>query len=117
MVGTPLTHQHFRRRYMGAYGPKDVHNPFKKPAMFVATAAAGAGSSSGGQLQQQQQQQQLDGAFSSPKPTLAMKGLYCCGDCTFPWIGTPAVAAFGMWVANTIAPVWKHWAAADVVDR
>jgi phytoene dehydrogenase-like protein len=120
MVGTPLTHQHFRRRYMGAYGPKDVHNPFKagkNPAEFVAAAGDGSTSRSGRAQLQQQQQQQLDGVFSSPKPTLAMKGLYCCGDCTFPWIGTPAVAASGMWVANTLAPVWKHWAAANVVDK
>jgi phytoene dehydrogenase-like protein len=106
---------------MGAYGPKDVHTPVIKASKdstkaFAAAAAAGAGSSRD-QLQQQQQQQQLDGAFSSPKPTLAMEGLYCCGDCTFPWIGTKAVAASGMWVANTIAPVWRHWAAANVVDR
>lgn len=51
-----------------------------------------------------------------PQAVLAMEGLYCCGDNTFPYVGTPAVAASGMWVANTLAPVWKHWRAADVVD-
>jgi hypothetical protein len=116
MVGTPLTHQHFRRRFMGAYGPKDVHNPFKPKISFAASAAAAELSLGGGDVEQEQQQQ-LDGALSSPQPTVAMKGLYCCGDCTFPWIGTPAVAASGMWVANTLAPVWKHWAAANVVDK
>jgi phytoene dehydrogenase-like protein len=32
----------------------------------------------------------------------------CCGDSTFPGIGLPAVAASGMIVANTLAPVQKH---------
>lgn len=35
-------------------------------------------------------------------------GLMCCGDSTFPGIGLPAVAASGMIVANTLAPVQKH---------
>jgi hypothetical protein len=101
-----------------------VHNPFKLRSNSFAIAGSAeelgvdtVGAEPQQPQQQQQQQQQLDGAFSSPKPTLAMKGLYCCGDCTFPWIGTPAVAASGMWVANTLAPVWKHWAAANVVDK
>ena len=51
-----------------------------------------------------------------PAAVLAMPGLYCCGDNTFPYVGTPAVAASGMWVANSLAPVWKHWGAADKVD-
>ncbi len=37
-----------------------------------------------------------------------LKGLMCCGDSTFPGIGLPAVAASGMIVANTLAPVQKH---------
>jgi phytoene dehydrogenase-like protein len=54
--------------------------------------------------------------MQQPQAVLAMEGLYCCGDNTFPYVGTPAVAASGMWVANTLAPVWKHWRAADLVD-
>jgi phytoene dehydrogenase-like protein len=37
-----------------------------------------------------------------------LPGLMCCGDSTFPGIGLPAVAASGMIVANTLAPVQKH---------
>ena len=49
-----------------------------------------------------------DGLF--PTGMTPLKGLYCCGDSTFPGIGLPAVAASGMIVANTIAPVEKHLA-------
>jgi phytoene dehydrogenase-like protein len=45
-----------------------------------------------------------------PTGTTPLAGLYCCGDSTFPGIGLPAVAASGMIVANTIAPVDKHLA-------
>lgn len=55
-------------------------------------------------------------ASMQPQAVQAMKGLYCCGDCTFPYVGTPAVAASGMWVANTLAPVGLHWKALNVVD-
>jgi phytoene dehydrogenase-like protein len=92
MVGTPLTHTHFRRRHKGCYGVKESLNPF----------AADSNSTKAAMMQ--------------PQAVLAMKGLYCCGDNTFPFVGTPAVAASGMWVANTLAPVWKHWRAANVVD-
>ncbi|MEM9568713.1 MAG: NAD(P)/FAD-dependent oxidoreductase, partial [Cyanobacteria bacterium P01_E01_bin.34] len=43
-----------------------------------------------------------------PGPKTPLKGLYCCGDSTFPGIGLPAVAASGAIAANTIAPVGKH---------
>ena len=43
-----------------------------------------------------------------PSPTTPIPGLLCCGDSTFPGIGLPAVAASGMLVANTLAPVEKH---------
>ena len=43
-----------------------------------------------------------------PGPKTPVKGLYCCGDSTFPGIGLPAVAASGAIAANTIAPVSKH---------
>eukprot|EP00775_Hariotina_reticulata_P013799 gene13799-13920_t len=87
-VGTPLTHQRFRRRYRGAYGG--------------AKSGEGAKHTS---------------PSTSPQAVQAMKGLYCCGDCVFPWIGTPAVAASGAWVANTLAPVWAHWNAVNKVDK
>lgn len=48
------------------------------------------------------------GFFPTGKTPLA--NLFCCGDSTFPGIGLPAVAASGMIVANTIAPVKQHLA-------
>jgi hypothetical protein len=86
-VATPLTHQHFRRRLRGAYCVRDA-----------------GGSDDGG------------GGGGQPRAVMAMRRLFCVGDGVFPYVGTPAVAATGMWVANTLAPVWKHWAAADAVD-
>ena len=43
-----------------------------------------------------------------PTGTTPLKGLFCCGDSTFPGIGLPAVAASGMIVANSLVPVEKH---------
>ena len=43
-----------------------------------------------------------------PGPGTPIKQLWCCGDSTFPGIGLPAVAASGMVLANTLAPVHKH---------
>jgi phytoene dehydrogenase-like protein len=43
-----------------------------------------------------------------PGGNTPLSGLLCCGDSTFPGIGLPAVAASGMIVANTIAPVQQH---------
>jgi len=48
-----------------------------------------------------------------PEANCPMPGLYVCGDSTWPGIGTPAAAASGMWVANTLVSVGKHWAALD----
>jgi phytoene dehydrogenase-like protein len=45
----------------------------------------------------------------------AVEGLWCCGDTVFPFVGTPAAAANGMWVANSLAPVARHWAALDAL--
>ena len=46
-----------------------------------------------------------EGLFPGP---IALPGLLCCGDSTFPGIGLPAVAVSGMIAANTLAPVSKH---------
>jgi phytoene dehydrogenase-like protein len=73
LVGTPLTHERFLRRYRGSYGP----------AISVQ-----------------------DGLVPSGKTPLP--GLWCTGDCTFPGIGLPAVAASGWIVANTLVPVTKQ---------
>lgn len=43
-----------------------------------------------------------------PGPRTPLSGLLCCGDSTFPGIGLPAVAASGMIVANTLAPISKQ---------
>lgn len=105
MVGTPLTHQHYRRRLQGAYGVKAPANPF-----VAGSSADGPGSNAAAATAA------TAAAVMQPEAVLAMKGLYFCGDNTFPYVGTPAVAASGMWVANTLAPVWRHWKAADRVD-
>ena len=41
-------------------------------------------------------------------PATPIKGLYCCGDSTFPGIGLPAVAASGAICANTLVSVGQH---------
>jgi phytoene dehydrogenase-like protein len=43
-----------------------------------------------------------------PGSRTPLRGLWCCGDSTFPGIGLPAVAASGMIAANTLAPIGKH---------
>lgn len=73
LVGTPLTHERFLRRYQGSYGPAI------------------------------QASQSLFPGSLTP-----LKGLFCCGDSTFPGIGLPAVAASGWMTANTIASVDQH---------
>ncbi|HIK06459.1 MAG TPA: NAD(P)/FAD-dependent oxidoreductase [Trichormus sp. M33_DOE_039] len=45
-----------------------------------------------------------------PGHSTPLPGLMCCGDSTFPGIGLPAVAASGMIVANTLAPISQHLA-------
>jgi phytoene dehydrogenase-like protein len=45
-----------------------------------------------------------------PTGRTPLEGLLCCGDSTFPGIGLPAVAASGMIVANTLAPLDQHLA-------
>jgi phytoene dehydrogenase-like protein len=51
-----------------------------------------------------------------PGHTTPLPGLMCCGDSTFPGIGLPAVAASGMIVANTLAPVNQHLAMLSVIS-
>lgn len=43
-----------------------------------------------------------------PSHGSSVKGLYCCGDFTFPGIGLPAVAASGAITANNLVSVWDH---------
>ena len=43
-----------------------------------------------------------------PGPNTPIKGLFCCGDSTFPGIGLPAVAASGMICAHTLVPIHQH---------
>lgn len=74
MVGTPLTHEKFLRRYRGTYGPAIIA-----------------------------------GEMQFPGHTTSIKGLYRCGDSTFPGIGVPAAAASGQIVANSIVSVADHW--------
>ncbi|GFR48781.1 hypothetical protein Agub_g10729, partial [Astrephomene gubernaculifera] len=50
-----------------------------------------------------------------PGPGTPIPGLYCCGDSTFPGIGVPAVAASGAIAANSLVPVWQHWALLDEI--
>lgn len=82
MVGTPLTHEKYLRRYRGTYGPAVVA-----------------------------------GEMQFPGHTTSIKGLYRCGDSTFPGIGVPAAAASGQIVANSIVSVVDHWSFIDSVTR
>jgi phytoene dehydrogenase-like protein len=43
-----------------------------------------------------------------PGPKTPLRGLFCCGDSSFPGIGLPAVAASGTIAANAIAPLHKQ---------
>jgi phytoene dehydrogenase-like protein len=43
-----------------------------------------------------------------PTGRTPLRGLFACGDSTFPGIGLPAVAASGAIVANTLVPVSQH---------
>lgn len=43
-----------------------------------------------------------------PQAVKPLANVFCCGDSVFPGAGTPAVAANGMWVANTLVPVGTH---------
>jgi phytoene dehydrogenase-like protein len=45
-----------------------------------------------------------------PTAVRPLDNVYCCGDSVFPGVGTPAVAASGMWVANTLTPLKDHLA-------
>ncbi|CAM6125241.1 unnamed protein product [Calypogeia fissa] len=54
-----------------------------------------------------------EGTF--PAHGTSIKGLFCCGDSTFPGIGIPAVAASALVTANTMAPVWKHLKLLDAI--
>lgn len=67
LIGTPLTHQRYLRRYRGTYGPG---------------IPAGKG--------------------LFPSCHTPISGLYRVGDSTLPGIGVPAVAASGIFCANTI---------------
>eukprot|EP00892_Ulva_mutabilis_P005480 jgi/Ulvmu1/3303/UM153_0015.1 len=53
----------------------------------------------------------LTGAL--PQAVKPLGNVFCCGDSVFPGAGTPAVAANGMWVANTLVPVGTHTAMLD----
>lgn len=52
---------------------------------------------------------------SLPGHKTPLKGLYMCGDFTFPGIGVPATAASGAIVANTLVSVWDHLSMLDKV--
>ncbi|HBL13010.1 MAG TPA: all-trans-retinol 13,14-reductase [Cyanobacteria bacterium UBA11162] len=67
LIGTPLTHSYYLRRYQGTYGP---------------AIAAGKG--------------------QFPNCHTPIRGLYRVGDSTLPGIGVPAVAASGIFCANTL---------------
>ena len=44
-----------------------------------------------------------------------LKGLFMCGDYTFPSIGVPATAASGAITANTLVSVFDHLAMLDKI--
>ena len=76
LIGTPLTHAHYLRRYQGTYGPAI------SPQGIAVGIAAGKG--------------------SFPSNQTPIKGLYRVGDSTMPGIGVPAVAASGILCANAL---------------
>lgn len=53
---------------------------------------------------------------TTPTGIQPLENVFCVGDTTFPGTGTPAVAASAMWVANTLAPVYKHWSVLDALE-
>ncbi|CAG9462229.1 unnamed protein product [Pedinophyceae sp. YPF-701] len=57
----------------------------------------------------------LQSIQSMPEAVCPVPGLFVCGDSTFPGIGTPAAAASGMWVANTLGSLGAHWRAMDAL--
>lgn len=78
LIGTPLTHSRFLRRYQGTYGP----------AILLPQRSANAAG---------------QGLF--PSCHTPIKGLYRVGDSTLPGIGVPAVAASGILCANSLVPL------------
>jgi len=75
LIGSPITHQRFNRRFKGTFGP-------------------GIAPGSGNKL---------------PYPKFeGVSNLYLCGDCVFPGIGLPAVAASGANAASSTVPLLKH---------
>lgn len=75
LIGTPLTHSHYLRRYQGTYGP---------------AIAAGNGFD------------KLTAKGMFPGYQTPISGLYRVGDSTMPGIGVPAVAASGILCANSL---------------
>ena len=48
-----------------------------------------------------------------PQAVKPLANMMCCGDSVFPGVGTPAVSASGMWVANTLMSVSQQSAMLD----
>jgi len=78
-IGTPLTHERFLRRSRGSYGPR---------------IPAGMGGT--------------DLLPALPQHKTPLRGLYLCGDYSFPGVGVPAAAASGAVTANTILSLPAH---------
>ncbi|WP_017652717.1 phytoene desaturase family protein [Fortiea contorta] len=76
LIGTPLTHAYYLRRYHGTYGPAMSDD---KPLRVYAAGKA-----------------------MFPGHTTPIQGLYRVGDSTTPGIGVPAVAASAILCANTL---------------
>jgi phytoene dehydrogenase-like protein len=55
------------------------------------------------------------GKHTLPGHKTPLKGLFLCGDFTFPGIGVPATAASGAITANSIVPIWKHFEMLDKI--
>ena len=78
-IGTPLTHRRFNRRGLGAYGP-GVHEDGKVWNLLSSKSIHNAG----------------------------IPNVYVAGDCAFPGIGIPGVAASGTIAANSFVGVKEH---------
>lgn len=53
---------------------------------------------------------------TTPTAIKPMKNVFCVGDSTFPGTGTPAAAASGMWVANTLTSIQNQWNALNQLE-
>ncbi|MGC1308228.1 MAG: NAD(P)/FAD-dependent oxidoreductase [Phormidesmis sp.] len=90
LIGTPLTHSRFLRRYRGTYGPA------------IAQGGGILNTAKGNRF---------------PSCKTPLKGLYRVGDSTLPGIGVPAVAASGILCANSLVTLKESAALLSLLEK